>query len=53
MGLSKSVNEEDIKKYIDVDKLYNQALKKKIGMFYDAMGYGLPVDERYTLERFF
>jgi hypothetical protein len=22
-------------------------------MFYDAMGYGLPVDERYTLERFF
>ena len=42
-----------IKKYIDVDKLYNQALKKKIRMFYDAMGYGLPVDERYTLERFF
>ncbi len=42
-----------IKKYIDVDKLYNQALKKKIKMFYDAMGYGLPVDERYTLERFF
>jgi len=31
----------------------NQALKKKIKMFYDAMGYGLPVDERYTLERFF
>ena len=42
-----------IKEYIDVDKLYNQALKKKIKMFYDAMGYGLPVDERYTLERFF
>lgn len=42
-----------IKKYIDVDKLYNQALKKKLTMLYDAMGYSVPVDERYTLERFF
>ena len=42
-----------IKTYIDVDKMYNQALSKKINMFYQAMGWDNPVDKRYTLERFF
>jgi len=42
-----------IKTYIDVDKMYNQALSKKINMFYQAMGWDNPIDKRYTLERFF
>ena len=42
-----------IKTYIDVDKMYNQALSKKINMFYQAMGWDSPVDKRYTLEKFF
>jgi DNA polymerase elongation subunit (family B) len=42
-----------IKKYIDVDKMYKQALSKKIDMFYSSMGWNPPVDARYTMERFF
>jgi len=42
-----------IKKYIDVDKMYKQALSKKIDMFYISMGWNPPVDARYTMERFF
>ena len=42
-----------IKQYIDVDKIYTQALKKKINMFYEALGWTIPVDKKYTLDRFF
>jgi len=44
---------EYIKIYIDVNKMYNQALSKKIDMFYQAMSWDKPVDKRYTLEKFF
>ena len=42
-----------IKIYIDVNKMYKQALSKKIDMFYQAMSWDKPVDKRYTLEKFF
>ena len=44
---------EYIKIYIDVNKMYKQALSKKIDMFYQAMGWDNPIDKRYTLEKFF
>jgi DNA polymerase elongation subunit (family B) len=44
---------EYIKIYIDVNKMYKQALSKKIDMFYQAMSWDKPVDKRYTLEKFF
>jgi len=44
---------EFIKKYIDTDKMYKQALQKKIQMFYEALSWDMPVDKKNTLERFF
>ena len=40
-------------KYIDRDKLFNKALKKKIQMFYDSMKWDMPVDKKTSIERFF
>ncbi len=42
-----------IKKFINPDKLYKQALHKKIMMFYEALGWDEPTDASKTLERFF
>ena len=42
-----------IEKYIDCDKLFERALKKKIHMFYDALNWDFPVKEENTLTRFF
>ena len=38
---------------IDYDKLFERALEKKIRMFYDALGWEMPIDKINTLERFF
>ena len=43
---------EYINQYVDHDKLFEKALKKKIDMFYDSMGWQL-VDKQNTMERFF
>tara|TARA_B100001250_G_scaffold365975_1_gene347034 strand:+ start:1110 stop:3626 length:2517 start_codon:yes stop_codon:yes gene_type:complete len=42
-----------IKEYIDVDKLYKGALEKKVKVFYEALDWGLPLDKKNTLDRFF
>jgi len=42
-----------IKQYVDYDKLYKGAMEKKIKMFYESLGWDLPVDKKNTLERFF
>ena len=42
-----------IKQYIDYEKLFERALKKKISMFYEALDWSFPVEKEYTLERFF
>jgi DNA polymerase elongation subunit (family B) len=42
-----------IDEHIDHDKIYGQALTKKIQMFYDCLDWGKPVDEEQTIERFF
>ena len=42
-----------ITQYIDRDKLFNKALKKKIQMFYDSMKWDMPVDKKTSIERFF
>jgi len=42
-----------ITKYVDYEKLYKGALEKKIRMFYEALKWDMPVDEKNTLERFF
>ena len=44
---------EFIEKYINHDKLFEGALKKKIKMFYEALKWDLPVDKENTIERFF
>ena len=41
-----------INKHVNHRKLFEKALKKKIDMFYDSMGWVL-VDKKNTLERFF
>ena len=41
-----------INQYVDHDKLFDKALKKKVDMFYDSMGWQL-VDKENTMERFF
>ena len=41
-----------IEKYIDCDKLYKGALEKKIKMFYEALGWDLPIDKKNTIHRF-
>ena len=42
-----------IRQYIHPDKLYKQALHKKIMMFYEALGWDEPTDASKTIERFF
>ena len=42
-----------IEEYVDYDKLFERALKKKIHMFYDALNWDFPVRETNTLKRFF
>jgi len=42
-----------IRQYIHPDKLYKQALHKKIMMFYVALGWDEPTDSSKTIERFF
>ena len=42
-----------IEEYVDYNKLFERALKKKISMFYDALNWSFPVKEKNTLSRFF
>ena len=42
-----------ISQYIDRDKLFDKALRKKIQMFYDSMKWDMPVDKKVSIERFF
>ena len=42
-----------IKQYINHDKIYKQALHKKIMMLYVALGWDEPTDASKTIERFF
>ena len=42
-----------IRQYINPNKLYKQALHKKIMMFYEALGWDEPTDATKTMERFF
>ncbi len=42
-----------IKKYIDHNKMYEQAMSKKIGMFYKAMKWGGVEDTTQSMSRFF
>ena len=42
-----------IRQYINPDKLYKQALHKKIMMLYEALGWEEPTDATKTIERFF
>ena len=42
-----------IKTHIDHDKMFEQAMSKKIGMFYQAMSWEAVVDKTKSIERFF
>jgi DNA polymerase elongation subunit (family B) len=42
-----------IRQYINHDKLYKQALHKKIMMLYESMNWSEPTDSSKTIERFF
>ena len=42
-----------IEEHIDHDKIYDQALTKKLQMFYDCLDWGKPVDIEQSIERFF
>jgi DNA polymerase elongation subunit (family B) len=42
-----------IKKYIDHNKMYEQAMSKKIGMFYKALDWGGVEDKTTSMNRFF
>ena len=44
---------EFIRQFINVEKIYNQVLHKKIMMLYEALGWDEPTDATKTLERFF
>ena len=44
---------EFIRQFINVEKIYNQVLHKKIMMLYEALGWNEPTDATKTLERFF
>ena len=44
---------EFIRNTMDIDKIYDQAMTKKIKMFYDSLNWGKPVDKEQTIERFF
>ena len=42
-----------INQYVDRDKLFDKALKKKIELFYESMKWDMPVDKKSSIERFF
>ena len=42
-----------IRQYINYDKIYKQALHKKIMMLYGSMDWDEPIDLSKTIERFF
>jgi hypothetical protein len=42
-----------IKQYINHNKIYKQALHKKIMMLYESLGWSEPTDASKTIERFF
>ena len=42
-----------IRQFINPNKLYKQALHKKIMMFYQALNWNEPTDSSKTIERFF
>jgi len=42
-----------IDEHINHDKIYEQAMTKKLQMFYDCLDWGKPVDIEQTIERFF
>jgi len=42
-----------IHEHIDHDKIYGQAMTKKLQMFYDSLNWGKPVDIEQSIERFF
>jgi len=42
-----------IDEHINHDKIYEQAMTKKLQMFYDCLDWGKPVDEEQSIERFF
>ncbi len=42
-----------IKNKIDHSRMFEQAMSKKIGMFYDAMSWEAVVDKQQSIERFF
>jgi DNA polymerase elongation subunit (family B) len=42
-----------IKKYIDHNKMFEQAMSKKIGMFYQALNWGGVEDKTTSMNRFF
>ena len=44
---------ELIKTHIDHSKMYEQAMSKKLGMFYEAMSWEAVVDKTQSIERFF
>jgi len=44
---------ELIKTNIDHSKMYEQAMSKKLGMFYEAMSWEAVVDKTQSIERFF
>jgi DNA polymerase elongation subunit (family B) len=44
---------EFIKTHIDHSRMFEQAMSKKIGMFYDAMNWEAVVDKQQSIERFF
>lgn len=44
---------EFIKTNIDHNKMFEQAMSKKIGMFYQALSWEAVVDKQQSIERFF
>ena len=42
-----------IKQYINYDKIFNTALKKKLDMFYGALNWDEIVDKEKSMEKFF
>ena len=42
-----------IKTHIDYARMFEQAMSKKIGMFYESMGWEDVVDKQQSIERFF
>ena len=42
-----------IRQYINYDKIYKQALHKKIMMLYGSMNWNEPTDPSKTIEKFF